>query len=259
MCGAKRTTRRWKRSPRSSGTITTTAPITPAALSREQWDYFQRLLLVLESDGRLEETTRRRWRGVAGGRRGGAGRHGDRRAGGCSRRSASARGCWSPACRASRRRSRRNVLNRNADRRLYESRRLDSIPYGNVAPFDSVDNLAAARHAAPRFRKRRYPPEVGDRRVRDATSELLSWVQTSCAWFLAAPLVLLAQLPAARRDAPPRYTALTRLSNGPRHVPPPRRAKLLPPHPPGVPAPTRRGVRGRRARRGARPRRVRVR
>ena len=165
----------------------------PAALSREQWDYFQRLLLILESDGRLEETTRRRWRtsqAVA--------------AAGLAVTAVVGWGIFEavgfgegllvacvPGFAAS---VAAYALNRNADRRLHESRRVALDPLRERRPVRF--GWKTWRRSGTRrrgFGNGGNPREVGERRIRGAASELLSWVHVSCSWFVAAPLVLLAQ------------------------------------------------------------------
>ena len=171
----------------------------PAALCREEWDYFQRLLLILESDAHLTETNVRRWSAT---------------------QAVAAFGLiltilcgWGtfvesgfewpllaafvPGFVLS---AAVHLVNREARRRGAAAGPPDPL-YGVVAPFASVAELAEV-HRAAAFRKRRFPPEVGERRIRARASEGLLWVQTAWGWFVGTPLVLLWQcLPATDTTA----------------------------------------------------------
>ncbi|MFH5804526.1 hypothetical protein [Alienimonas sp. DA493] len=165
-----------------------------AALSREEWNYFQRLLLILESDAHLIETRRRIWSptqclaalGVA-------------ITAACVWGVVAEQGWGTLALAGFLPGYLLSVaiyfVNREAATRLMNARETAApIPYGAIAPFDSVAELADVHRATPRFRKRRFPPEVGERRIRARSSAALIQFQMAISWFFGTPFVLLSQL-----------------------------------------------------------------
>ena len=149
-------------------------------LTKEEWDYFQRLRLLLESDTELSIT--RKW-------------------------------CWNfrqliaaislalfvyLACVT------------GFDLHLY----LLAIPFGLVSiaisdmwwvhepaedvdpklvPFPTHTALSRVRRQVNWFKKRRYPKFLTDRRIRGDSAESIMWFQTIVGWLLFAPLALLGQ------------------------------------------------------------------
>jgi hypothetical protein len=151
-------------------------------LSKEAWDYFQRLILVLQSDGQVELSRRRRWDftqlvalaallsflyaahwlgfgmqllalaipfGVI----------------------SIVISWW-----------RRRTAARTAD------------PKGIIlAPFSSLAELIVLRRSVANFGKRRYPPGMKPFKIRSPLEETAVKLQTYSAWLFFSPLVLLFQ------------------------------------------------------------------
>lgn len=153
----------------------------PVALSRSEWDYFHRLLLILESDAHIESESQRIWRPpqliAAIGLLGfiycamlvGIGIH---------------------------------LL-------------ILSIPFGALSialsfwrqrytptltadeeslfPFSSFTELLTARRSIAHFVKQRYPSEIANRQIRTKTMEAILWFQWYMIWLLLSPIALLFQ------------------------------------------------------------------
>jgi len=148
--------------------------------TKEQWDWFQRILLVLRADGELVRTKRHRWtvrQPIA--------------ASGVIAFVIALRavgftdslllaclplGCLSAALWWWRRDERG------------EWRDLDLI-----FPFSSVPEMLGVRRRTSGFAKRRYPEHLRDRRIRGRITEFGMWVQFVPLWLFVSPLVLLAQ------------------------------------------------------------------
>jgi hypothetical protein len=152
--------------------------------TKEVWDYFNRLLLLLESDGELETIESwRKWhplQGVAAllllafavlAFRIGFGQH----------LFAYALPFGPPSML---------IAWLNA-RRL---RQTISTSESALTPFPSVSSLRAARRCANGFMRRRCPKAVTDRTIRDPIIEKLMWVPWSIAWCMFSPVALLFQM-----------------------------------------------------------------
>jgi len=152
--------------------------------SKEEWDYFNRLLLLLASDGQFE--TVRTWRewhplqGVAAlllagflliAVRVGIGEH-----------------LWAYALPFG---PPSMVLAWLNSRR----RRKAAGPFENVlAPFPSLGSLRAARLRVAGFVRRRYPKAIARRRIREPVVEMLMWLPWSITWCMFSPVVLFFQM-----------------------------------------------------------------
>ena len=152
--------------------------------TKEVWDYFNRVLLLLESDGEME--TVRSWRqwhplqGVAAllflafaviAIRVGFGQH----------LFAYALPFGPPSML---------IAWLNARRR----RQTVNTSETALTPFPSVSSLLAARRRAGGFMRRRYPKAVAGRRIRDPVIEKLMWVPWSIAWCMFSPAALFFQM-----------------------------------------------------------------
>jgi hypothetical protein len=151
-------------------------------LSKEAWDYFQRLVLLLESDGQVELSRRRRWD--------------------FTQLVALAAlllflyaACWF-----------------GFGMQLLAV----AIPFGVVsiviswwrgrtaarttdpkaiilAPFSSLAELIALRRSVAKFGKRKYPPGMKPFKIRSPLEETAIWLRLYAAWLFLSPLVLLFQ------------------------------------------------------------------
>lgn len=150
-------------------------------LNKAEWDYIQRLLLLLKSDCRMETTRHRRW----------------------SWRQAAA-ACavvllawlawqlgWGMQLAA---------LPLAAFPLSVLLRRCDKFaiveppePENSVFPFDSTAQILAVRRRLPDFRKRRFPPRVA-REPSNRLKEIWATAQMYAAWLVYSPVVLLLQM-----------------------------------------------------------------
>ena len=149
--------------------------------SKAEWDYFQRLLLLLKSDGRIEVVKRRRWTirqliavccltlFVVLALRSGFGAH--------LMLLATPFGFISMSLSYWRHRAARPY-----DRTW--------IP---LIPFFSCAGLLAVHRTVPTFSKRQYPPSLATRRIRSRALELAMWIRGVLMWLVFSPLVLLLQ------------------------------------------------------------------
>jgi len=151
-------------------------------LSKEAWDYYQRLILVLRSDGQMEVTTRRRWdcpQLVA--------------AGALLAFILAARwlglgmqllalaipfGIASIAISWWRSRKAAKSIDKTAI---------------SLAPFSSLSELIRLRRSDQSFRNRRYPPGMKPFKIRTPLEETALKLQSYSAWLFSSPLVLLLQ------------------------------------------------------------------
>jgi len=150
--------------------------------SKEEWDYFQRLLLVLKSDADLvEETGKRRW----------------------TARQAVAAVClavfgvvvaktgwgyhlfWAtiPLGGVS-------VLLKLWHSGLEEPRLRQQAP---LIPFGSVSELRSLRRKVNGFVKSRYPLRLGSRQIRGPVGNAFNWLHFVVVWLLFSPVTLLIQ------------------------------------------------------------------
>ncbi|HYW81525.1 MAG TPA: hypothetical protein VE890_18210 [Thermoguttaceae bacterium] len=153
-----------------------------AGLSKQEWDYFQRLILLLESDAEIDRVRQRRW----------------------SIRQAVAGICligfglcvsqfgvgwhlfgfallFGPASL---------LLSywRNHSETWQSEERL------HLAPFSSISELRAVRKAVRGFSKKRYPRDAKIRRVHSRLMTMVVWIQTIVLWSFVSPLILLFQM-----------------------------------------------------------------
>lgn len=152
-----------------------------AGLSKEEWDYFQRLILLLESDAEIERVSQRKWsirQLVAGlGLIGfglcilqfGIGWH--------LFGFALAFGPISIALSYWRNRSEMP----HAQKRF------------GLTPFSSLSELRAIRKAVAGFSKRKYPAGSKTRNVHSRLMTMVVWLQTCVLWSFISPLILLFQ------------------------------------------------------------------
>jgi len=149
-------------------------------LSKQEWDYFQRLLLLLGSDGQITVTTTRRW----------------------SWTQILAFGCLIAFAWC--------IWRFGWGQHLF----VFAIPFGLVSifisyaryhtrpsgaydriltPFANFAELSVAYRANPAFAKHRYPRIMAKRRIRSALAEFGVNLQMYAAWLLLSPIPLLFQ------------------------------------------------------------------
>ena len=152
--------------------------------SKEAWDYFNRLLLLLESDGEIEIIkSRRRWRprqAVAAIFLGmflfiafGLGFGAHLLAFALPFGPVSILLSW------------------------FDSRRRAKAPAADeigLTPFPSVGSLLSARRKVASFVKVRYPSSIAGRRVRDPIIARLMWVPWAVMWCMFSPVALFFQM-----------------------------------------------------------------
>lgn len=152
------------------------------ALCKLEWDYFQRLILLLKSDARLQVQKQHYWSltqlAAAG---------------------ALAAFLWCVALTG-----------------IGQHLLLVAIPFGLISvlishvrrrlapdlsqlevallPFASISQLLAIRRKVAEFSKRRYPTHLACRRIRSRLGEFAVALQTYSCWLLLSPLVLIFQM-----------------------------------------------------------------
>ncbi len=150
--------------------------------SKEEWDYFQRLLLILKSDADIvQETGHRKW----------------------TARQAVAAVCLALFGLAVVRTGWGYHLlvvtfplgvvsmllyhwrSRVETRRLHEQTAL--------VPFDSASQMLSLRRKVRNFAKARYPVRLGNRRIRSPVTSAFMWLHAGVAWLMFSPLVLMFQ------------------------------------------------------------------
>jgi len=60
-------------------------------------------------------------------------------------------------------------------------------------PFETIPQIRRLRNEVPAFEKRRYRAEIRGRKIRSDTEDSFNWVFSHCYWFVFSPLVLLFQ------------------------------------------------------------------
>ena len=153
-----------------------------AALSQVEWDYFQRLLLLLRSDASLTTDRHRRW---------------------TWRQPIALAAIVAFICGIS-------LIGFGLQLLLI------TIPLGVVSmllsrwpteeaepdpddffvrltPYSSVAQMLAVHRRVPDFRKRRYPGAIKARRIRSSVANGLLWLPASVMWLVFSPVVLLVQ------------------------------------------------------------------
>ncbi|MBK9120389.1 MAG: hypothetical protein IPM18_12425 [Phycisphaerales bacterium] len=151
-------------------------------LSKAQWGFFQRLLLVLRSDAEWHERTHRVWKwkhAVAGALF----------AGFIAVALATGFG-WHlfivsiPF----------GLLSMALSHYSSEKTGDADIERTRIAPFRTFADLRTTRSAQASFRKRRFPSQIARRRIRSPLLDKLYTVQARILWLLCAPAVLLFQM-----------------------------------------------------------------
>jgi hypothetical protein len=150
--------------------------------SKAEWDFFQRLLLILKSDGDLvEETGKRKW----------------------TARQAVAALCLAVFLVA--------LAKTDWGSHLF----LATVPLGGVSvllklwqssleeaqlrkqaplvPFGSMPEMRSVRRKVQGFVKSRYPNRLGSRQIRGPVSEAFNWLHFVVVWLLFSPVALLVQ------------------------------------------------------------------
>ena len=151
--------------------------------SKEEWDYFQRLLLILKSDAELvEDTGERQW---------------------------TARQAVAVACMG--------IFMGAAVKTGFGSHLFwVTVPLGGISmllahwrscieaerqheqtslvPFASVAQLLTLRRKVTHFVKVHYPVRLGSRRIRGPVSEGLMWIHFGVGWLLFSPVTLAFQM-----------------------------------------------------------------
>jgi hypothetical protein len=150
--------------------------------SKEEWDLFQRLILILKSDADVLETGKRIWTArqyvagvclvifaVAVGKTG----YGDHLF-----LVTAPLGCVSMALSYWR-------------SRVEECRLRDQAA---ITPFGSLSELRALRRKIKNFAKARYPARIGSRQIRGPVSAGVMWLQFGVLWLLFSPVALAFQV-----------------------------------------------------------------
>ncbi len=152
-----------------------------AGLSKPEWDYFQRLSLLLQSDAEIECVRQRHWsvrQAVAG--------VGLIAFGFCIFRCGIGWHLFGFALLFG---PLSIVLaywrNRSEGRLAEEQLRL--------APFSSISELSAVRKAVTGFSQKNYPADATTRRVHSRLVTMAVWLQTAVLWSFISPLILLFQ------------------------------------------------------------------
>lgn len=163
------------------------------ALNRQAWGYYQRMLLLLQSDFHMQVDRGRRWlpsqlaaAGALAAILGWALL--------CIHLRVEAELLIWPALAFS---SLAVIVVYRWNDRLF---RQSIDPYTDIlCPFGSFAELAEVRRRVTRFRKQRYPEEIAGRRVREPLHEKLMWLTSLVAVFFFSPIMLiLLSLPARR-------------------------------------------------------------
>ncbi len=150
--------------------------------SKEEWDFFQRLLLILKSDAEIvQETGKRIW----------------------TARQAVALVClvvfavvaiktgWgSHLFLATVPLGGVSVLLKLWHSSLEEAQLRQQAP---LAPFGSVAEMRSVRRKVQGFVKSRYPSQLGSRQIRGPVSEAFNWLHFVVVWLLFSPVALLLQ------------------------------------------------------------------
>jgi len=63
-----------------------------------------------------------------------------------------------------------------------------------LAPFPSVRSLLAIRRSVPAFRRKRYPRSLKGRTIRDPLIDKLMWIPWTMAWWMFSPVAIFFQM-----------------------------------------------------------------
>ena len=152
-----------------------------AALSRAEWDYFQRLLLLLRSESSLQSDRRVRWTG---------------------RQAVALAAILAFAAGAFRLGFAWHLLLVTIPLgvvsmalRLWPGRepRTHDTEFVRLTPYSSVSELLAVHRTIPGFRKRRYPVAMEARRIRGPITNVLMMIPFGALWLIFSPVVLFFQ------------------------------------------------------------------
>jgi hypothetical protein len=151
--------------------------------SKEEWDYFQRLLFILKSDADIVvETGKRKW----------------------TARQAVAAACLALfGCAVVKTGFGSHLLLATVPlgvvsmllaywRSCAEGRRLHEQTA--FMPFGSISELLSLRRKVRSFIKARYPVRLGSRQIRGPVSAAAMWLHSGVAWLLFSPVVLVFQV-----------------------------------------------------------------
>jgi hypothetical protein len=152
-----------------------------AGLSKSEWDYFQRLILLLESDAEIERVRQRQWSvrqvvagvGVIG-------------FGLCVWRFGIGWHLFGFALLFGPMSVLLSYWRNRLERRQVEERL-------RLAPFSSFSELRAVRKAVHGFSKKKYPASAKTRNVHSRLMTMAVWLQTVVLWSFVSPLILLFQ------------------------------------------------------------------
>ena len=152
-----------------------------AGLSKQEWDYFQRLILLLESNAEIERVRQRRWsvRQVVAG----VGLIGF---GLCVVRYGIGWHLFGLALLFG------PISILLSYWRNHSARRQDEEQL-RLVPFSSISELRAVRRSVPGFSKRAYPAGAKVRNIRSRLMTMTGWLQTIVLWSFTSPLILLFQ------------------------------------------------------------------
>lgn len=152
-----------------------------AGLSKPEWDYFQRLTLLLESDAEIERVHQRHWsvRQIVAG-------IGLIAFGLCVYRFGIGWHLFGFALLF-------GPLSILLSYWRNHSKRWQDEERSRLIPFSSISELRAIRKTVSGFSKRRYPVSVKARRVHSRLMTIVVWFQTAVLWSFMSPLILLFQ------------------------------------------------------------------
>jgi hypothetical protein len=149
-------------------------------LNKGEWDCFQRLLLLLKSDAEVHSKSTRRW---------------------TVRQAIAAVGliCCSIAVALTGLGWHLLPVNLGlavlcmilSKWRKRLQRPEEKAAFGLVVPFDSVRQMLAVRRSVPSFRKRQYPLELADRRIRSRAAAVIMQIPALLLFVVFSPLILL--------------------------------------------------------------------
>jgi hypothetical protein len=74
------------------------------------------------------------------------------------------------------------------------SKRAHQKSNAQVDPFPSLSELFAVRRRVGDFTRRRYPRTLADRRIRGPLATALMWIPSALGWLMFAPVILLLQI-----------------------------------------------------------------
>ena len=152
-----------------------------AILSKQEWDYFQRLILLLESDAEIERVRQRHWsvrQLVAGVGLLGFGL--------CVFRYGIGWHLFGFALLF-------GPISILLSYWRNRSERQQAMERFRLEPFSSISELRAIRRTVPNFSKRRYPAGAEAKKIHSRLMTMMAWLQTIVLWSFVSPLILLFQ------------------------------------------------------------------